>query len=292
MKTFLFAIFFLIAGTLFSAAGQSPIHVGMIDSYKNEVLKLSSKPIAGYSQTLLVSKCPPLDSPLLKDIQRNTIELMFVCHAIKEAGLADKLILKSYPNPKRLMLMIESGDIDIDGDSKFKVALANKNLLVSDTLIRKGEFEVGLFTTANRPEVLKIKTKAELLERIGVTVKSWKMDRAVMEQLNPKQLRFVGKGSHIYRAIHSKKGDFTFSYLKKKTVDQGEGALVRIEGFKASLPDARVKAISTKRQDIYQAIQQYIKKSRKPVDLIKKAYIHSGFIALDYENWIDVRLAK
>jgi hypothetical protein len=292
MKKIIITIIFLITGIVVSFADQSSINVGMIDSYKNDVLKISSKPIEGYKQTLLVSNCPPLDSPLLKNIQRNTIELMFVCHAIKEAGLAEKIILKNYPNPQRLFLMIESGDIDIDGDSKFKIALGNRSLLVSDTLIRKGEFEVGLFTTANRLEVLKIKTKTELLEKVGVTVKTWKMDRAVMEELKLKKLRFVGKGSHIYRAIHSKKGDFTFSYLKKKTVEQGGGSLVRIEGLKASLPDARVKAISPNRQDIYQAIQQYIQKSRKPVDLIKNAYIHSGFIALDYENWVDVRIAK
>ena len=292
MKKILIVIAFLMMATQASFADQSSIRIGMIATFKNEALKLSSKSLDGFRQSIPVSNCPPLDSPLLKNSQRNTIELMFVCHAVKEAGLAEKLILISYPNPKRMMLMIESSEIDVDGGSKFSVALANRNLLVSDALIRKGEFQLGIFTTANRPEVLKVKSKEGLLEKIGVTVKTWKMDRAIMERLNLKQLRFVSKGLHIYRAIYSKKGDFTFSYLKEKKVIQQEGTLVRIEGLKVSLPDARVKAISHKRQDIYEAIQQFIKKSRKPEDLIKKAYLHSGFFTLDYENWIDVRIDK
>jgi hypothetical protein len=275
-----------------TAYAQAPIRVGMMESYKDDVLKLSSGKREGYHQIMHFSKCPPLDSPLLKDIQRNTLELMIVCHALRNSNLGNAFILIPSPNVKRTLLKLEQDGIDIDGNSKFRRALINRNLLVSDDLLRVGEFELGLFSTRDRKEVLNLKTMAALRKHIGVTVEHWKMDRAVMEQLNLKKVRFVGKGPHLYRAIHSKRADFTFSVLKEKKVRNGEGELIRIEGFKASLPNARVLAISPNRKDIHVAIQRFISKNREPIDYIKNAYIHAGVIPAEYQHWIDVRTAK
>jgi hypothetical protein len=284
------AVFIICFSSLIQA--QDVIRIGLAAAYKENTLKLSSKKIPGYSQTMFISDCPSLDSPVLKDIQRSTIELMFVCHALKNAKIGTKFVLVPSPNVKRTLLRLENHEIDIEGTSKFKKALVDRKLLTSDALLRQGEFVLGLFTTPNRKEVLSLQTMEELRKHIGVTVEHWKMGRAVMEQINLKKVRFVGKFPHIARAILTKRGDFTFNKLKTPSVGSGDSKILRIDGFKASLPDERVLAISLKRRDIFQAVQNFIKQSRKPVDQIRKAYIHSGFIALDYENWIDVRLAK
>ncbi|MBF0280436.1 MAG: hypothetical protein HQM13_21750 [SAR324 cluster bacterium] len=287
------ALLLIVAVGLFSTLeAQETIKIGMIANYKNDELKLSTKTQTGYRQSMKISECPPLDSPLLKESQRSTMELMFVCHALKNADLGENFVLVPYPNPKRSIIQVEQDQIHIDGGSKFRKALEGKNLLLSDALLRKGEFVVGLFSTRNRPEVLKIKSLPELRQYVGVTVKTWKMDREVMEQLGLKKVRFVGKGIHIARSIQEKKADFTFSFLKEKVVSRVGGELLRIDGLKASLPDERVFLISPRQKALFEAIQHFIKVSREPEDLIKKAYIHSGFIAADYENWIDVRLAK
>jgi hypothetical protein len=267
------------------------IILGVHYNYKNEHLGIGVNN-ANYKTDLVVAACPALDNAELKNIQRATMDLLLVCNAVRDAGIADRLILKSYPNIARGVREVAVGHFDMISQTLFSadhIHISDKSLLVTDPVIRSGEFEVGVFTTRNRPDILKLRNIEDFRQLTGVTVQSWLIDQTIMKELGIQTVSLLNKRGVIAKFIAAKRGDFTFSYLREPVVTRIGGELIRIDGIKVSFHQERSFIVSKSNISLLTAVNSYLRKlRRKEQDEVLAAYIHAGFIAPEFNHWTDL----
>ncbi len=297
MKRFRKAIYYGLLQFIvivFSTSAQSQpadIVLGVYYNYSNEYLKVGVNS-QEYSSTLDVAKCPELNEPELKNIQRITMDLLLVCNAVRDAGIADRIILQPFPNVARGVIEVSAGRVDMVGTTLFPDDhrhIPTEKLFITVPVTRSGEFEVGVFTTRERDDILKLRHAEDFRKLTGVTVKHWLSDQAAMKLACIKNIETVNKRGAIAKFISAKRGDFTFSYLREPVVTRIGGELIRIDGVKASFPQQRSFIISRDNYALYEALDSCIVKMRAiGKDEIRAAYIHAGFIAPEYKNWINL----
>ena len=263
------------------------VHYNYINNYLGIGLNDSD-----YSTELVVDTCPKLDNAELKNIQRVTMDLLLVCNAVRDAGIADRLILKSYPNIARGIREVADGHFDMISQTMFSADhqhMPENSLLITDPVIRSGEFEVGVFTTKNRSDILKLRKIEDFREVTGVTVQSWLIDQTMMKELGIKNVILLNKRGVIAEFIAAKRGDFTFSYLGESVVTRIGGELTRIDGIKVSFSQERSFIVSRSNYSLFTTLNSYMKKLRnREQDEVLAAYIHAGFIVPEFNSWADL----
>lgn len=271
-----------------AGAGLSTVKIGVHHNYENKRLNMGTA--EGRESLIRVNHCPDPDSAIMSDIQRITMELMLICHGVRQMGIAEQIRLIPFPNITRGLSLLAQGEIDILGNTVFSSTAKDfPDLLRSADVIREGEFEVGLFTTENRTDILNKRSLAEFQQLNGVTVLNWSGDIRTMESLGLKQVLFAPRRDLLAGMIENRRADFTFSYLKEEIVTRIGGKLVRIPGVKASFIGARAFMIAPARKDILSAVNLYLTGQRAQAsDQIRQAFIHAGFIAPEYSNWLDL----
>ena len=285
MRFYLFALFVFLPVSLYA----NTLNLGVHNNYHNEVFKLSSNR-EGYSNVLPVKNCPELSSDRLKDIQRITMDIMVICNAVKKAGFAEQIKLIPYPNVTRGIQQSISGQFDMIAQSLFKADHEGiDSLLISKPVIRSGEFQVGVFTTRNRPEILKARTINDFRQLKGVTVRSWKTDHKAIIGMGVTKIALLPSRDLLAKFIQNGRADFTLSYLKEPIVTRIGGELIRIPNVKVSFAESRSFIIPSRNRRLLSIINEYIDTLRsQEQDALRKAYIHAGFITEEYDHWLDL----
>ncbi|MCP4597567.1 hypothetical protein [Neptuniibacter sp.] len=267
--------------------------VGVHSNYVNEHFQIAADK-EGYQTVLDVDDCPPLHSEELKNIQRITMDIMLICHALKESGIANKIELVAYPNVERGLQMSLSGSTDMVAQTLFLSDHPEyNNMLITDPVIRQGEFQVGVFTTRNRSDILSKRELSEFQKLRAVTVKSWKTDQKAMKNLNIQQVLTLPTRELLSKFIANNRADFTFSYLKEPIVTRIGGELIRIPNVKVSFPDTRSFFIPKRNHALHNAMQKQLRNLRAlNPDALRAAYLHAGFITEEYESWKDLSTSR
>ncbi|MEP3295759.1 hypothetical protein [Litoreibacter sp.] len=252
------------------------------------VLKLGTTPGNGIRTSIDVADCPRFDSPMFEGAFRFEVELMILCNAISDADLADRLDFVGFPNLKRATSDLVEGNADFLGASVFSVKVTD-GILASDPVLRRGEFKVGLFTTANRHDVLGIESQEDLFRLTGITERNWEVDLLTLNGMGLRDVVAARNMTLIPDMIAASRADFTLSYLDRPTTEHMGTSLVRIDGFRASMNLERVLAFSPSNTELRNAVNAYIRRMRAlPVDRLYEGYKNSGFIVDTYEDWVDV----
>lgn len=210
-----------------------------------------------------------------------------ICNVLHKQNLADKIEFVPYPNIKRATVNLSAGLADMLGESLF-LSETESGVINSDPIIEVGDFQVGVFTTPNRKDVLAINSAAELRKLRGITVAHWLIDLKTLKGMELSSVVTTIQNGLIPGMIENDRADFTLSYLDKtKTLHMGR-PLIRVDGFRVSFDDPRVFAFSSKNKHLAEAINEFIRENRAAeIDRIREAYKASGFIVNKYSNWID-----
>ncbi|MEP4194311.1 MAG: hypothetical protein ABJL99_01600 [Aliishimia sp.] len=252
------------------------------------ILKLSATPGNGVRTSIDVADCPKFDAPMFKGAFRFEVELMLLCNAIEDADLADRFEFVEFPNLKRGISDLVEENADFLGSSVFPVKITD-GILASDPVLRLGEFQVGLFTTPNRTDILNIENQEDLYTLTGITERNWDVDLLTLGGMGLQDVVAARKMTLIPSMIEAGRADFTLSYLDRPTTGHMGEPLIRIDGFRASMNLERVLAFSPSNAELRDAVNTYIRRMRaSPVDRLYEGYKNSGFIVDTYEDWLDV----
>ena len=250
-------------------------------------LGISATGIDGSTTSLEVKDCLEFDHETLISALRFEMELTMICNVVRDADLADRFEFVPYPNLNRAVADLEAGKADFVGESVFR-SEAGQVALASDTMIRIGDFEVGVFTTPNRLDVLSTVTQEQLRMLSGITVRAWTIDVQTLYGMGLQAVQTARALASIPPMIESRRADFTLSYLDRTETDHMGSMLVRVDGFRVSFSDERVFIFSPGNTSLQEAMNSFIQTNRQnPVDRIQDAYKNSGFIVEGYEAWID-----
>ncbi len=240
---------------------------------------------------------PGLDSPLVVGGQRTLLEMLVIGTVLRRVDPDARIVLVPLSNIRRGIVLLQAqglellgqtltdGDVELNRDKNQRIS----GMLRSPPLIRRNEFEMGVFSTAERQPVLAITDLAAFRALRGVTVASWAGDLALMQRIVGDRIVTVPRRDMIAPAIANGRGDFTFSFLSEPVVTRIGGELLRIPGFKVRLPDERAFYIGTHRRDLLRAFEAAFAEWRAHrSDALVEALTRAGTISPEYRNWIDL----
>jgi len=275
-------VIFISSACAFSCIGQTlPIIVG-VTKYQN---------IEQSFEKLLKDKtCDQVKFAELGNISRLLAEAILVCKALRIGGIEPEFIFNNYSVASRLLLQIQQDTpIEIMLDSAWLSNIKPKHVLISQALIRKGEFVKGIYTHKDNTQLLNINSLEGLTVFSATSSKNWKMDWDILQEMNIKTYSVV-KYSQMLKMVMAKRVDFLLDeFSSRDDLSQlGDNIdLIPVPNIKISFNDSRhilVNKHKTNARLIYNALEKGLSALRQD-GTIEEAYQKSGFINKRTKKW-------
>ncbi|MEO1017288.1 MAG: hypothetical protein AAFY56_06300 [Pseudomonadota bacterium] len=279
-----FAAFLLLSG--YTAQAVEPIYVG---TEGDDEQQFASRR-AAYEN----GNCPGVDRFDNGTAWRIEIELTILCNALALSGADYEIVFVRQPNYVRMLAEAVSGRIDVAGQTIWSSELETyrDDLLRTEPVFRRGDWVVGLFTMANRADVLSVSRRADFDRLVGVAPQNWVEDWRVLNAIGLKQVVDGMNFQNINNMIESGRADVTLMSFSQEP-DLGHGfddqdhRLVPLQGLKVVLDASRHFAISRANEnaaEIVAAIDKGLIRLRQDGS-IKRMLSAAGFFDARVEDW-------
>lgn len=249
-----------------------------------------------YHQYLTGDICQKLEAKLTGfQIDRVLSDLRVVCLAFKHQNVHLTINMKSFPSNQRAIRMIESGEIDTLASTVWGSSINENTLFSTDEVIKKGEFEKGVYVHTDHPLLSMPLDKINLNNYVGITLKSWKHDHRALKQIS-KQVRLTEHFPTIFDMLKTKRADFILSSFPSQDHFHFWRKKVKIEpikGIKVVMDDGRKFIISRKsaKGKRYYAMLNTGLKHLRTKGLIRSTYATGGVFKESTENWQVINLS-
>jgi hypothetical protein len=276
-RVYVLLLIFLICNNSF-AAKEQPISVSIAISEQNLVV---------FNTWIAHKNCWDVDKFPADHSNRAAVELVMLCKALQLGGLEFTLDIYHAPNYGRSLLLGKQKKVHLLGESIWKDQADYEHFYVSPPLLKKGEFQKGIYTLKTHPMMKLVHNVDDLINYRGISINSWHHDWDILRHLTKNMFAAPSKSS-IHKMIKHDRADFTLGefnhdmsilmggvYLYpipnlKVVVDQSRHFVVR-KGMKNS-----EKIISAFNKGLLEMLAQ---------GTIKRMYMQTGFISSKAENW-------
>lgn len=228
--------------------------------------------------------------------RRDVVELVLVQQALKMGGNQFPIKIVSVDNTSdsynRFIKEITTGSATMGGNSAWLIDLKQigDKVHISEPSIRQGEFEAGLYTTADNADARLSKTLPQIQKLTAVVAESWKPDVATLESLKFAQLLKTQSWDSMVGMLAKKRADVLlapFQPTADLSMDVNGKKLVPILNVKVGLQGSRhffVSKASPIGSDVFKSLNTGLNKLRDQ-GTIEKAYRESGFFNQATRNW-------
>tara|TARA_E500000318_G_scaffold109466_2_gene122479 strand:- start:479 stop:1396 length:918 start_codon:yes stop_codon:yes gene_type:complete len=210
-------------------------------------------------------------------------------HALQKGGVTMPLRPVPSPNSERSRVMVADGSADIKSDWAFNIE-NNDAVLKTAPIILAGELEKGLYGHRGINDVRAGIAIEDAKDLRGVSIRNWRLDWQVMEDLTPKSLISAPTVKQMFALIDLRRADFTLLEFSSEP-DMGREIdgirLVPFAGVKVSLPESQHFMVSRKlphADEIVDAVNRGIKILREE-GFIRRCLVNSGMINQRVEGW-------
>lgn len=117
-------------------------------------------------------------------------------------------------------------------------------LLTTDAVIKRGEYDVGLYTSPNNKKALSATTLDDINKLSAVSNTFWSADWQTMRELAPYKLAHIESWPNLVKLVETEVADFTLLHFRINETEQAKLNLVPIENVKAILWDSRHFALN------------------------------------------------
>lgn len=227
---------------------------------------------------------------------RDVVEFILVQKAIKLGGLNLEydFVLGDYD--ARNIRLIQHGLLLISFDSIWlnEASQYEKDVFISDPVIRKNEFYAGIYVAPSKISTLKPKLANGITELSFVTSEAWHTDVKTLTALKPKSLVIEADWLVMAKMVSSGWVDAMLAPFKPTMPFEytGKNYKIRaIDNFKVALQDSRHFVISKKHplgKKTFKAIQEGLKQLRQS-GYIERAYKECGFLNPVVEDWQEIK---
>lgn len=220
---------------------------------------------------------------------RDLVDLIILTKALKLGGCDCELQLHDNAKYGRNIEMIISGKFVMSGDTLWRQDIERYYdvLLMSDTVIERGQYDVGLYTSANNQRALRAQNNHDIRTLTAASNRFWSADWQAMRQLKTKRLAHVENWSKLINVVEQQLVDFTFLHFR---LNHGENVftdLVPIPNIKAVLWDSRHFAISKLHPDAQYTFEKLQKglAIMHQKNALKSAYQQIGLNHPSKQDW-------
>jgi hypothetical protein len=254
MKAVIWIGLLLVWGTSAAVAGDRTLLVGSEGDDATEMRR---------EATFGGSACPPIDDFTSAHPNRIDAELLILCNALREGGPPVRLQLVSEPNYSRGLAEAIAGRLDLPSQTIWSSELDEHadTLLRSLPVVQAGEWQVGLYTTENRSDVLAVTTVEQMRGLTAATPRSWVEDWRALSAIHPKELIDVQNNDGIFPMIQAGRADFTlFTFSTEPDFGwrptYSPSRILPIRGFKVAFPGSRHFAVARTAADAQGLLRQ------------------------------------
>ncbi|WP_288841247.1 hypothetical protein [uncultured Deefgea sp.] len=228
--------------------------------------------------------------------RRDVVELVLVQQALKAGGNSYPIKIVKVDNTSdsynRFIKEITSGSATLGGNSAWLVDLKqiNDKVFISEPSIRQGEFEAGLYTTADNADARLSKTLPQIQALTAVVAESWLPDVATLEAIKFKHVLKTQSWDSMVGMLGKKRADVLlapFQPTPDLSMQAGGRKLVPISNVKVGLQGSRhffVSKASPIGSDVAKSLNMGLAKLREQ-GTIEKIYRDSGFFNSATRNW-------
>jgi methyl-accepting chemotaxis protein len=221
---------------------------------------------------------------------RQTVDLVLQLQALHAGGLEFDYEMIVLPNHGRAVIEVMQGYVDLTAETVMESEVDPKKGILTEGIIREGEFEKGIYVLPTNKEILKVTSVEQLRHYAGATVFNWSVDLKLLQDLEVKRIDRSSCIENVAQMIQSGRTDFTLlefaSASDISTVINGV-KLVPIPNCKVALPAVRsfvVSKGSANAEAIAEAFAKGIKILRAN-GRITQAFQESGFFHPVASRW-------
>ena len=246
-----------------------------------------------------------IDDRLLEQIRfyggegarRDVIELVLLQQALSAGGFTGKIEIVREQTYRRTLHQLASGDLISSGALVWRedlLPLAD-NLYITQAIVEDGEFEVGLYTTADNTEVL-ARSPNSLHQLRIVTSPDWKTDQKTLENLGFEHILLTNTWLSMVRMLAAQRADLTLApfQIGAEMAIKAEGiTLIPVPGVKVKLQGSRHWAVSKAHPEgaaFFTALERGIV-ALDAAGIIDQAYRECGFFNTRIRHWPSLAVA-
>jgi len=209
--------------------------------------------------------------------------------ALQKGGINATIKPILSPNSERSRKMVASGLADIKTDWAFNID-SNDAVVKTEPFILAGELEKGLYGRQGTDQFSANTLIHDAKSLRAVSIRNWRLDWQVMEELNPKSLSSAATVKQMFALIDLRRADFTLLEFSSAP-DMGREVdgirLVPFTGVKVSLPESQHYMISRKMPNadvIMSGVNRGLTMLRQE-GFIHRCLVNSGMINQRVEGW-------
>lgn len=224
--------------------------------------------------------------------RRDVIEVVLMYQALSLGGFNQPVELQSVDSYKRILHMLGDGKALMAANSVWLEDLSAKDdrYLVSDALIRNGEFEVGLYTRPDKVAAITLKSAADLSSLTAVSSRNWTTDWRTLETLPLKSLYDAPLWYSMVKMVVANRADLLLAPFQpnESMALQVKGErLMPVPNVKIRLDGSRHWVLSRKHSlgaDAWTALQSGMEQMHAR-GRITRAYQESGTFNSQVSTW-------
>ena len=304
-----YQVYFYILSILLLGENFSLAKVSKLKEKKNNISLVAPKPISKitiitpadvYDDYIkFIKKRSPLTIKDYRGTRRDIAELILVQKALYLGGHTKEISWGigelSYKRIKRLIKQAK-GTIHISGTSVWDVDFNKEDIFLSDAIVRKGEFEAGVYVKAESKNLLKyrVSKKGNDFKKLSfVSSKQWSVDWLTLKKFAPKALYDTPKWDNMVEMVYGGRADALLApFQSGKNMelvvykDKKKRKFLPIKGYKVGLAGSR-HFVLTKipgAQAILTKVNKGIRMLREKGEVVR-AYKESGFFHRSTKSW-------
>ncbi|WP_419785856.1 hypothetical protein [Pseudodesulfovibrio sp.] len=224
--------------------------------------------------------------------RRDVMECVLFQQALARGGFPHSVVMTDIASYGRTILELTSGDIVALGTSAWLSDLENRyhDILISPPLIRRGEFEAGLYTAPENEMALQADSLEKVTALSAVCSRQWQPDWRILEGMGISQLLGASTWEVMVHMVGERRADFLlapFQPTEGMRLETMNTLLVPIPGLKVHFPGSRhfgVSRFHPQGRELFEALVRGLQHMRSD-GTIARAYTECGFIHPATEGW-------
>lgn len=227
--------------------------------------------------------------------RRDVVEMALVQRAFLLGNVSDlKVRFRPIDSYQRILKSAQSEAL-VSGTSAWKQDLEKlgSQVLISDAVIKSGEFEAGFFTSPKNTKALSSTSKEQILKLVGVSSEAWTADWNSLKSKGFKQIINKPLWNQMTNMTLHQRVDFLlapFPAGNQNEIEVDGGKLQLIPNFKIGFTDSRHFFISKSHKSaaaLLKSLNEGLAQLRKSGEL-KRAYIESGVWNERTKDWTSI----
>lgn len=217
------------------------------------------------------------------------LEYLVICNMLLDPDEQTSFEIIGFPVVPRLVAAINTGDIDVSGFGVWSNESQYPNVLRSSPMLSKGQFNKGLYVSAQSKISLKDHSTMSINSLVAVSNQNWTYDWQILN-CEFEQVMHVDRYEQMFQLLARKRVDvLPLAFGKKQDLSREEFGikLLPIKGIKLSFPDSShviMSQLSPLKNILKKRIETNLAKLNSDQQL-KQWYIETGVLNTTTQNW-------